>query len=228
MRQLYIALHVFTLAACGEDQGNPQAAAESQPSNPEVAVDSVPPELYVGATTDLGECDAEAKGRIVYVTSEATFYACEATGRWAPLDLKGRDGRDGSDGARGEAGAEGPQGPKGDVGEAGADGQAGAAGAPGAAGEDGHTATDSQWYDPVADQWWTFTTFATTLPIAQATCVGDWRLPTATEFVLANARGLKKVADTANLEAWLDDNTHVRFDGTQVGNNAAPYCVEAL
>lgn len=222
MMPLHLALLYFVtlLSACGaDDQTTPSAApVQTQAAKPEPDDQAPPENLYVDAATDLGPCHAEAKGRLVYVVTESVFYHCEATGDWRPLDLKGRDGADGA------AGAKGDQGPKGDPGAPGTDG---AQGPTGPTGDDGQTVTDSMWFDPIDERWWTFTTFATTFAVAEATCASPWRLPTATEFILANARGLKLVA-TAGLEAWLQDGTHVRFDGQTSASSSAPFCVEEV
>ncbi len=216
------ALAFVALLGCGADpDADAPSSAQAAPTKPEADAPpndrteaEEPESLFVDAQTDLGPCSPEAHGRIIFVTSESTFYACEASGAWRPLDLKG------------DAGAQGTEGPKGDAGPQGSKGLDGDTGPQGPAGTDGQTVTDSLWFDPVADQWWTFPWAVTPFAVAELACAGDWRLPTAQEFILANARGLRVVAPSGP-EAWLADGTHIRFDGTTAGSTAAPYCLQA-
>jgi hypothetical protein len=83
------------------------------------------------------------------------------------------------------------------------------------------------WYDPVADTWWTASKTNFTFVVAQAACSGDWRLPTASEWQLAIARGVCAAQDCSGGFVWLSDGT-VASDTAVVsaGGSARPFCVE--
>ncbi len=195
-------------AAPTEGQADPDPGAQAPAPADTDSADGTEERLFVSAQADLDPCNADTTGRIVYATQERQFYLCEPTGNWAAIDLTGKTGETGAPGQAGTQGATGAQGPAGNQ------------------GADGQPASDSMWWDPIASQWWTFTSVAYTFTLASQVCTNGWRLPTATEFILANARGLRAIANSG-MEGWLQDGTHLRFDGQTVGSTAAPYCLEA-
>lgn len=119
------------LAACGAELPQDAAAKDGQerPSQTLAKGQAMPePEgaawsLKAATLASLPDCTPETEGRLAWVSSEKTAFACDGS-IWAALDLRG---------------AKGAQGEKGDAGVsiAGRDGKDGVDGKDGAAGKDG-------------------------------------------------------------------------------------------
>jgi hypothetical protein len=244
-------MKVYTLAlttlltACGADEGKGSSAPVTVTSEPTLVAAAAKDETDVSlarvdAVKDLPYCERTNNGRIVYVAATKEFKYCEATtGSWYDVDIKGPQGvagakgdtgaagnngvrgepgergRDGAQGAQGVAGQTGERGEKGDKGER------GEAGLPGDAGRDGKSASGSDWYDSIAEKWWTT---ETVFSVAQDVCTGNYKLPSAQEWRRAVLRGIP-VNNVSYI--WTEAGQPVQPNGdVAVVTKATVYCVE--
>lgn len=153
MKHLIQALALLATACGAQEPTLPQAQDEA-PRNtrqmpiPQTTAANAPEawwSLKAQSPDHLPECTPETEGRLAWVVSEKTAFACSEAA-WYPLDLKGRDGKDGQSivGERGEKGEKGDKGEQGVAGADGADGSDGVDGINGRDGVDGITTTITQ------------------------------------------------------------------------------------
>ena len=94
----------------------------------------------VASFEDLGDCNSQNKGRIVYVDSSDAVYLC-ADSVWKEVNLSEVKGATSKDGANGKDGKDGKNGTDGKNGADGKDGSNGKDGADGKDGKDGVNGT---------------------------------------------------------------------------------------
>ena len=124
-------------------------------------------------------------------------------GETGPMGPAGRDGVDGKDG---EDGTDGQNGVNGTNGTDGIDGK------------DGKTVSGTEWYDPIADRYWTL---GAKLPFDWAVCSNGWRLATPDELRHAIARGLFLALlqlDSSANRIWVE-HTSYDINGNPVPGN---------
>lgn len=245
MRHQYVTvLATYWLAACGQPAATPAASQGGQttstPSAPAPA--SQEQELAVTVVRELGWCDMQTNGRVVYVLPTQTFKVCDGTtGSWYDVDLKGSKGDPGDKGDSvkgdpgevGQAGRDGADGESilGATGAAGRDGADGVSivGAPGQDGVDGRSVTAAEWHDPITGDWWTLSSREVSWGHATGVCVGDYRVPTADEWRLATMRGICNVGNPCVI-AWTAGGVRLNIDAIDPGDGrtvAAVLCIDA-